>query len=459
MKKVLCRLVPAILLAALPAAVFAESSVDSTTYLRVSQEAQSPVVGSGNKTLVPLTEFLGVDFDKLGDGNLSMHLYGWARADFADHEARLPGEDSSMHGSLNYGYLQYRFNQANARVRAGRLFVNEGAINEQIDGVSMHTDLPYGFGLSSFGGGTVHTVGIPGSQSDGKGDGILGGRFNYRLGGKLELGLSGVYETKAPALLNNPSPTVPPGFPAGSFGSQGSYGSHRVVGGDLWLSPFNMTQLTGHSSYNTETSKFAEHSYLLQVTPLKSLSLTASYDQHRDRDYFYSSVLFSNMLTNLSQQSRVIGGSATYTYKNAELSGDIKDYKRDIGKADRFGGELRGNFSDLGVRSGLSYHYLRASSDFAIVNVSGTSGSYHEVRGWVMRDTKSYFASLDGIGYIFKQPVENRDSAWEGTGSLGYHITPQLAVSGDISYGQNPQYNDEVKGLVRLTYNMKGATK
>lgn len=452
MKKVLCRLVPAILLAALPAAVFAESSVDSTTLLRFSQESQSPVVGSGNKTLVPLTEFLGVDFDKLGDGNLSMHLYGWARADFADHEARIPGEDSSMHGSLNYGYLQYRFDQANARARAGRLFVNEGVINEQIDGVSFHTDLPYGFGVSTFGGGTVHTVGIPGTvnagKGDGKGDGIFGGRFNYRLGGKLELGLSGVYETKAPAALTAPA-TVP----------VGGYGSHRVVGGDVWLSPLNMTQLTGHSSYNTETSKFAEHSYLLQVTPFKSLALAASYDQHRDRDYFYSSVLFSNMLSNLSQQSRVIGGSATYTYKNAELSGDYKDYKRDIGKADRFGGELRGNFSDLGVRSGLSYHYLRASSDFAVVNISGASGSYHEVRGWVMRDTKSYFASLDGIAYVFKQKVENRDSAWEGSGSLGYHITPQLAVSGDISYGQNPQYNDEVKGLVRLTYNMKGATK
>ena len=63
MKKVLCRLIPAILLAALPAAVSAETSLDSTTIVRVQQEAQSAAVGG--RTFVPVTEFFGVDFDKV----------------------------------------------------------------------------------------------------------------------------------------------------------------------------------------------------------------------------------------------------------------------------------------------------------------------------------------------------------------------------------------------------------
>jgi hypothetical protein len=37
--------------------------------------------------------------------------------------------------------------------------------------------------------------------------------------------------------------------------------------------------------------------------------------------------------------------------------------------------------------------------------------------------------------------------------SLGYHLTPELAVSGDFNYGRNPQFSEEIKGLVRLTYN------
>ncbi len=450
MKKMLCRLVPAILIAGLPALAFAEGSVDSTTIMRFQQEAQSPVPDSGTRGLAPLTEFLGVDYSS---GNFSVHAYGWGTAQLGDPKPTTDGNET-LQGSLNYGYLQYRFDQANARARAGRIFINEGVVNEQVDGASFRTDLPYGFGFSAFGGATVHTINIPHANSDGKGDGIAGGRLNYRLAGKLELGLSGVTESKRPVQPTG-TPTV----------LQGAYGSHRLIGADVWLSPLNMVQLSGHSSYNTQTDRFAEHSYLLQLTPLKNLVLAGSYDHHRDRDYFYSSALFSgtDFLKNLSQESRVLGGSATYTIQKVEISCDFKDYRRDIGEAERFGGELRGYFADNSVRSGFGYHYLRAGSEFAVVpNVPNTSGSFHELRGWAMHETKGYFASLDLIGYLFDKPVENRDSAWEAQGSLGYHLTTDLALSGDLSYGQNPQYRDDFKGLVRLTYNLtagKGATK
>ena len=67
--------------------------------------------------------------------------------------------------------------------------------------------------------------------------------------------------------------------------------------------------------------------------------------------------------------------------------------------------------------------------------------------------TKSHFTSLDLIDYIFKSKINNEKSAWEASASLGYHITPELAASADASYGKNPEFIDETKGLIRLTYN------
>ena len=447
MKKALfCRLFPVLLLAALPASALADASVDSATILRVQEDTHA---GFQTKTLVPLTQFIGVDVGKLGDGNLSAHLYGWGRLDLADNMDSLDNS-GRVDGSLTYGYLQYRFKNANARVRAGRVFVTEGVAYEQVDGVSARTDLPYGFGVSAFGGATVHTVDVPDTATDGKGDGIFGGRVNFRHKGMLELGLSGVYESKAPA-------------PAAPRSVDGSFGSRRLIGGDIWLRPHSMVQVSGHTSYNTETRNLAEQSYLLQLTPLKDLVLCANFDEHNDRDYFYSSVIFANMIDNLGQDSRVVGGSATYSFaNNTEISGDFKRYSREIGRAERFGGELRGTLLDNSLRAGLGYHYLRSSPDFAVVPVASASGSFHEARAWAMRDTKSYFAALDAIGYFFKKPVADRDRAWELLGSVGYHLTPSLALSGDLSYGQNPQYDDELKGLVRATYNLnisKGGTK
>jgi len=445
MKKVLTLWLATITLLALPAAALADASLDSTTLLRFSQDARSDL---GTRTYVPLTEFLGFDADKLGDGKLSAHLYGWGRLDLAERYLTPGQAESSMDGRLTYGYLQYRFNAANAQARAGRFFVHEGIVNEQVDGASARTDLPYGLGLSAFGGATVHTSFIPGQRSDGKGDGIAGGRFNYRYGGLLELGLSGVFESKAPA-LNDPT-------------LAGRFGGHRLIGADLWLSPHRMVQITGRTSYNTETEGVAEQSYRLQLKPLRDLTLSGEYNAYHDRDMFYSSALFATLLNgnNLNQQSRSLGGSAGYQLnEKLETSADYKHYSRDLGKADRYGAELRYNLPDGALRAGLGYHYLRSSPEFAIIPSDSASGSFHELRCFAMRDTKSYVASLDLIDYLFRRAVEGKRSALELSGSLGYHLTPSLAFSGDLSYGSNPQYSDEVKGLLRLTYTTKIAGK
>ena len=444
MRKALRLLLPALCLAALPAVAVAETSVDSTTLLRFFQDTHT---GFETKTFVPATEFLGVDLDKLGDGNLSAHLYGWGRLDLADHYITPGQAESSMDGRLTYGYLQYRFKAANAQARAGRFFIHEGIINEQVDGASARTDLPYGFGVSAFGGATVHTAHLQGENSDGKGDGSFGGRVNYRYGGLLELGLAGVYESRAPVMTD---PTL-----------AGRFGDHRLIGGDLWFAPHRMLQLMGHTSYNTETQGVAEQSYLLQVKPIADLVLAGEFNEYHDRDMFFSSALFAGMPSmlngnNLNQQSRSFGGSASYSLDGkTELLADLKHYTRDIGKADRFGGEVRYTLPDGQLRAGLGYHYLRSSPEFAIIPSSSASGSFQELRLFGMRDTKSYFASLDLIDYLFKKEIDNKESAFEMAGSLGYHLTPSLALSGDLSYGSNPQYNDELKGLLRLTYTTK----
>ena len=428
MKKALCTLLCAASLAATSSGVLgADVTVDSSTLLGMSRR---DISGASKETLVPATQFLGITADKLADGNLSLHLSGWGRADLADKSFN---NDTST-GSLTYGYLQYRFNPA-ANVRAGRLFVHEGIVNEQIDGISARTDLPMGFGLSAFGGATVHTAHISAENSDGKGDTLYGGRANYRYKGLLEIGLSGVYESAAPTLVTHPA------------------GNYRRVGGDIWITPVKSIDIIGHSSYNPETQKVAEHSYLLNVKPVQHLVLTGEFNQYRDQSYLYAWTMFSATLLNPSDKSSSAGLSASYAInKNLEAIADYKHYSREFGSADRCGGEARVNYKDNSIRGGFGYHYLNAGEGFAIG--TNPSASYHELRCYAMRDTKSYFTAIDLLGDFFKEKIYNESSAWEATASLGYHFTPALALSGDVSYGRNPQFTEEAKALLRLTYNM-----
>lgn len=428
MKKTCCTLLCAVSLAATPlGAVAAEVTVDSSTLLGISKRDAS---GFPKETLLPATQFLGLTADKLADGNLSLQIYGWGRADLADNSFN----SDSAAGSLTYGYLQYRFSQANANIRAGRFFVHEGIVNEQVDGISARTDLPMGFGLSAFGGATVHTAHLSGETSDGKGDTLYGGRVNYRYKGLLDVGFSAVYESAAPTLVSHTN------------------GDYSRVGGDIWFTPYKSIDLIGHSSYNPETKEFADHSYLLNYKPVQKLVLTGEFSHYFDRSYLYPRTTLSATPLNPTDKSSTAGLSASYEISNSlEVASDYKHYTREFGSADRFGGDVRVKYKDNSIRGGFGYHYLSAGEGFGIA--SSPSASYHELRCYAMQDTKSYFAAIDVLGQLFKEKIYNVNNAWEAVASLGYHITPALALSGDISYGRNPQFTEEVKGLLRLTYN------
>ena len=199
----------------------ADVTVDSTTFLGI---ARRDVSGGSKESFLPATQFVGLTADKLADGNLSLHLYGWGRTDLGDNSYN----NNATSGSLNYGYLQYRFDQANAIIRGGRFSVREGIVNEQIDGVSARTDLPMGIGISGFLGATVHSTNLKGENSDGKGDMVYGGRINYRHTGLLEAGLSGIYQSAAPTLVTQATK------------------EYRRVGADIWLTPKKSIDIIGH---------------------------------------------------------------------------------------------------------------------------------------------------------------------------------------------------------------------
>jgi len=405
-----------------PIKIYAES----TTILRMEQRD----LGIEKQNYIPFIQMLGLDVDKLADGNLSMHFNGWFRADLAYKSYN----DDKTGGSLTYGYLRYRFKEANADIRAGRLFVREGIINEQVDGISARTKLPYGFGVSAFGGANVHNGNLYNETSDGKGASIFGGRVNYRYRGILEAGVSALHESKAPVLVNYTN------------------GNHRLVGMDLWYNPHKMIEIMGRSSYNSEVKKIAEHSYLLNLKPLERLVVGVEFNEQHDQSYLYSWTMYSKAALNPSDKSRSVGGNASYDInKSVNVSADYKHYKRELGNADRYGFNTKLTVLDNMLRSGGGYHYLRAGDGFAITGTNGAS--YHELRAYTMYDTKTYFAALDLMGYFFKEKIYNKSSAWEMVVSLGYHFRQNLSLSGDVSYGRNPQFTEEIKGLLKLTYN------
>ncbi len=445
-----------------------EFTVDSATYLRYQQ---SDAPRFDRKFQAPVTQYLTIDAAKIGINGLSLHFSGWGDAIMGN----VLGDESRYDGSLTYFYLDYRLPTNNAQVKAGRMFIFDGLANEQIDGVSFRTDLPLGLTLSAFGGipskldyekrSTVTIAGAPTPvnfyETGNKGDSIVGGRVSSRLAGIMELGVSTLYEGGIGTVVSNGA--LVPG--SDGYIAPGSLRSYRqLVGGDLWFSPFKMAELNGHTSYDLASSGIAENSYLLTVRPLDKLTFNGEYTDQNPKNYFTGSNLPSLFNPTINDKMRRYGATVTLAAtKSVELSSDYRRYNRENkGNSYRCGFDVRGTFAENKVRTGFSYHRVEGA-DVASVAGSTSATRYNELRGYAMYDTHSYVAAFDGIAQIYNQNINGRDSAFELLASLGYHVTPHLLVSGDISYGQNPDYNDEVKGLLKVVYNFttegKGAHK
>ena len=417
-----------------PLVCAADLELSSTTLFRFEQRA---FPGFASQTAVPATQFLRVDLDKIGDGNLSLHLYGWERVDLADRSTSEGPND----GDLAYGYLNYRFPTANAEIKAGRFIVKEGIAAEDIDGVSARADLRNGFTLSLFGGAPVKLDRDPKS----KGDYIAGGRGSYRLKGKLELGVSGLHE--GGVTLNT--------------ADNATY-DRQLVGGDIWLSPHRFIELNGHTFYNASTDGVAEHSYLLALKPSRIFSVSTIYNEQRFVNYFTFSNVRSLFNPDNGGEVKSYGGGISWAIAAPlEMTADYRHYNRSSlvstdnnGNSGRYGVDARLTLLDKKLRSGLAYHRSDGANSF---------NSYNELRGYSLYDSGRYVTSIDAIAQFYKNSIFNRKEAFELIASGGYRILQDLLLSGEIGYSRNPQFSDDLRGVLKLTYNYaytsKGAKK
>ncbi len=437
-----------------------EVNVYSTT---LAQTWKQEVPGIGPATFTPLTQYLGIDASNLGSEALSLHLYGWGMADLANHSPS-SGESDAY---LTYGYLQYRFPQANAEIKAGRFMVNQGGSTEHVDGVSARADLRGGFAISAFGGRPVRFTSAldPVAKADYEfqHDMIFGTRLSYRIPKAGEIGISYLQDGSTAAKdLPIPSPV--------------DY-SRKQLGVDFKIAPHASFDFSGrtlfdiasHPDWTGTTEKpstIAEHDYSLSVKVASGLSVTGAFIERNFFAYYVGSNLQSLFNQKDNDKFRSVGGSVVWgSASDVQVVGDFTQTNRkSYGDATRFGAELKWNLSKLKTMAGFGYH--RVSADNA--PVVGTKSpayvlSHDEVRAWAMYQKGLMSASLDGIYYKFEDKnnpnLSGQDFVYQVVGSLGYQTTKNLKISGDISYGDDALFKKQVMGLIRVEYRFGFAGK
>ena len=420
--------------------------------------------GFDKATFTPATQYLGIDATSLGSDKLSLHLFGWGRTDLSD-ASQFDGSKSG--GYLNYGYLQYRFGQANAEIKAGRITVNQSTGFEQIDGVSARTDLRGGFTIAAFGGKPVlyRTVDpVTQKDYDFQSDIIFGTRLGWRSGRMTEIGVSYLQDgSKAAKDLTYPSAT--------------DY-TRKQLGADITITPTSAFDFRGRTVLDLAShpavapgaatpSKIAEHDYTATVKLGSQFAVSGNFAERNFFAYFAGTNLPSLFRQDEKDQFKGWGGKAVWTSPTAfQMTVDYRHMSREsFGDSNRFGGDLRWELNEKSWLIGVGGHRVKAiETKFVDPAAPYKSLSYKEGRLWTMVTRGKLTASLDGILQHFDSTTNPYLSAgvkkvYEAIGSLGYQATSNVKVSGDLSYGTTALSVHETRGLLKAEYRFGTAKK
>lgn len=410
-------------------AAAADLSTNATTILRFHQRD----MGLASRTYLPATQFLKADVGSLGSDRLSLHLYGWGRADLADQSE----PNGTANGFLDQAYLQYSHPTANAFVRLGRITSMESGQLEQFDGISLRSDLLQsykGLALSLF-------AGKPVSQGKGtsvRGDLLYGGRLSYRFEGRMEAGL----------FLTHESGMLRTG-PASDLKDYRSW-----LGGDLWLRPLDGLEIEGRSLYDDVGGDFAENRVRVALSPSKELTISAEYRQNSLDSLFSSTNLRTLFSPDRTESSSTFSGSVTYRFPlPLEVTVDASRTDRDSRSGSTSIG-FSARSANGPLTMGGSYHHLTSGK------LNGGSEGFvppdsDQIRLFALYSRDSWSVGADTVLDLYSSKIGSKDRSIETTATGGYQLAKAFRLSLDLTHADTPLVNDELRALARLSMNFE----
>jgi len=403
----------------------ADLSVSSKTYGLLYEREQA---GGQKDRYAPLYEYLSADAANLGGKPLSFHFYGWGRVDL--------GEDSgsgSTSGEVGSVYLEYLHPEGNAQAKLGRFFLTEGAAMEIIDGAFVKATTPVGLGVSLYGGIPVEYSILNNTSG---GDSLFGGRVFFVRPGFVEIGASYLKEN-------------------GSF-QDGK--DREEVGGDLWLRVAPPVELTGRATYNRSVSEMASQRYAVRIVPGATFDISAGYESYTYSGLFQPALnpAFVSPSVNPDDKVQTIFGIVDWAFVpgwTLEVAGkNIRHDKSDPGDANRGEIGLRYSYNDKKDVAGFSA---------AFVSADQAENEYQEYRGFASYSPSKLRVTLDALTQRYKEepiPGNGKKNQYQVVATAGYQLLASLHLSGNLTYTQSPNFQEDWAGLIRVNYDFATST-
>jgi len=374
-----------------------------------------------SRQVIPVYEYMQLDYGHIETKGLSLHLHGWLRADTGDGDYYEDDTD----GELLYGYVEYMPPANGFNLKIGRQHVFSGIINDSIDGIGVLGMFSPRVTVELFGGVPV----APEEENGRSGDSFIGGRAAFFTGRFSEIGLSYKRITDDSEIIEN------------------------TLGLDTSFSFSTRLTLLGLSSWNIETNQWREHTYEAAFT-LDSLLLKPVYQAYRFEDYFTDENTDFQPFRFLqkTEEKLALIGTDVIWQQNPAFDAGIRIQRYDYDQRSE---------TSLYMAAILNFYpndTIRYGLEGGIMDGESSENRYRLGRGYLFwngpfNTAESWFMSSDLLFIQYNKDIYGKDHSWFVSLGGGKHLledTLQLSISGD--YSSDPYFDNDARLTVVLKY-------
>jgi len=361
---------------------------------------------------IPAYEYITLGGDNVGVQGLSVYFRGLGQLQVID-----PVEGAKLDGEVLFYHLQYHSKNGRLKAKLGRQFIYEGAANNVLlDGIMLQGRPWVDIDLSAYAG----FVSWPAFEFK-ESNYTFGARAAYDRWDYGKVGLSLGVERDG-----------------GSF-------ARTNIGVDFAYTQFRQVHLVGNVLFDA----------LDRLMPVQEAKLAIAYigDRHLRVSVDYG--LF-NPVGRLPKTSiftvftntryHAVGGEATAKGDGPlSISCFARYFRYEQNSEDGY---------QFGIKPVLSLGYrAKYLVGLDVQRVKGFDNGYTLFRGFSsMRPLKQIELTLDYAEYLYDSKIHGYDRSHVAGFTLGYLVARKARLQGDVSVNVNPQFKQQVAGLIKFVY-------
>ncbi len=358
-----------------------------------------------------LYEYIDLSMQDIGREGLSFRAYGWGRG-----SSDLAFGEQKENGALSYAVLSYRPQKFNSSFQIGRIFSYAGSSFEQFDGFSFSGRIAPTVEMSVFGGNPVNYT----PYSRGRGDLIYGARLSTSVRGFFGIGIHYLKENEEGDPFREES------------------------GIDLWLKPAEFLDLAGHVFYNNITDNISNYRAFLLLRPHKKLNFSAELSKFIYSDFFFATPLSVFHFPEGEEVQKLKTAVDFSLTEHFSLNANYHSFEfKESDPADRYGIEVRYSFGEEGSCAGVSLNRMEGTE---------IAQQYDELQSYLFFQKKKFEGSVYLVGTSYDESLFGVKNAYQLLASSGWRIRDHVVLSADVQYEKNPQYTNDLTGIIRLKY-------